>query len=64
MDNILQVTLEKNFIKNLNEVCEEIKSLTETELVKGLEVFFTSYNDLPNLFDCGDVEAILYFINK
>ena len=64
MNNILQVTLEKNFIKNLNEVCEEIQNLTETELVKGLEVFFANYDDLPNLFDCGDVEAILYFLNK
>ena len=64
MDNILQVTLEKNFIKNLKGVCKEIQNLTEAELVKGLEVFFTNYDDLPNLFDCGDVEAILYFINK
>ena len=64
MANIIEVTLEKNFIKNLKEVCEEIQNLTEAELVKGLEVFFDNYNDLPNLFDCGDVESILYFINK
>ena len=64
MKNIIVKTMNANFIKNFKEVTSEISNLKEIELQKGLEGFYKAYSCLPNLFDCGDVESILYYVNK
>ena len=63
-NNIIREVLKRNYIKDFTTVTTVISNLTDIQLEKGFNGFYNAYNDYPNLFDCGDVEAILYFINK
>lgn len=64
MKNIIAKTLKANFIEDLKKLTYQISDLKEIELQKGLEGFYKSYACMPNLFDTGDVESILYYVNK
>ena len=61
--NIIKEVLKANYIKDLHNVTSDISTLSDLQLEKGLNGFYNAYNDYPNLFDCGDVDSILYFSN-
>lgn len=63
-ETIIKEVLCHNFISDFENVTREIKTLSHDEMIKGFLGFKKAYSDLPNIFDCGDVEAVLFYAKR